>query len=60
MELKEFGRPGEEGGGGGVRPKFYYVDLPMQWNSSREGVGRFDSTKCDERKCHLGGRITFY
>ena len=24
MKLKEFGRPG-----GGVRPKFYYVDPPM-------------------------------
>ena len=26
MKLKEFGRGG---GGGGVRPNFYYVDPPM-------------------------------
>ena len=26
MKLKEFGPPG-----GGARPKFYYVDPPLQW-----------------------------
>ena len=32
MELKEFGP--HWGGGGGARPKFYYVDPPLNSNSN--------------------------
>ena len=33
MELKEFGSHGGGEGGGSARPKFHYVDLPLNSNS---------------------------